>query len=128
MTNPKLLQLTSEDKLDYLEKIKKVDINRKKMILKILGPKIESMIKKGNLNSVEIILIDDIAKLIGILELYPDLPTNMVKKILFALTYFIDENDEIPDIIPNYGYLDDIKVVEWVLDDVRDQIDHMPRA
>jgi hypothetical protein len=128
MTNPKLLQLTSEDKLDYLEKIKKVDINRKNMILKILGPKIESMIKKGNLNSVEIILIDDIAKLIGILELYPDLPTNMVKKILFALTYFIDENDEIPDIIPNYGYLDDIKVVEWVLDDVRDQIDHMPRA
>jgi hypothetical protein len=128
MTNPKLLQLTSEDKLDYLEKIKKVDINRKKMILKILGPKIESMIKKGNLNSVEIILIDDIAKLIGILELYPDLPTNMVKKILFALTYLIDENDEIPDIIPNYGYLDDIKVVEWVLDDVRDQIDHMPRA
>jgi len=98
------------------------------MILKILGPKIESMIKKGNLNSVEIILIDDIAKLIGILELYPDLPTNMVKKILFALTYFIDENDEIPDIIPNYGYLDDIKVVEWVLDDVWDQIDHMPRA
>jgi hypothetical protein len=128
MTNPKLLQLTSEDKLDYLEKIKKVDINRKNMISKILGPKIESMIKKGNLNSVEIILIDDIAKLIGILELYPDLPTNMVKKILFALTYFIDENDEIPDIIPNYGYLDDIKVVEWVLDDVRDQIDHMPRA
>jgi hypothetical protein len=128
MTNPKLLQLTSEDKLDYLEKIKKVDINRKNMILKILGPKIESMIKKGNLNSVEIILIDDIAKLIGILELYPDLPTNMVKKILFALTYFIDENDEIPDIIPNYGYLDDIKVVEWVLDDVRDQIDHMPKA
>ena len=98
------------------------------MILQILGPKIESMIKKGNLNSVEIILIDDIAKLIGILELYPDLPTNMVKKILFALTYFIDENDEIPDIIPNYGYLDDIKVVEWVLDDVWDQIDHMPRA
>jgi len=98
------------------------------MILKILGPKIESMIKKGNLNSVEIILIDDIAKLIGILELYPDLPTNMVKKILFALTYFIDENDEVPDIIPNYGYLDDIKVVEWVLDDVWDQIDHMPRA
>jgi hypothetical protein len=128
MTNPKLLQLTSEDKLDYLEKIKKVDINRKNMILKILGPKIESMIKKGNLNSVEIILIDDIAKLIGILELYPDLPTNMVKKILFALTYFIDENDEIPDIIPNYGYLDDIKVVEWVLDDVRDKIEHMPRA
>ena len=98
------------------------------MILKILGPKIESMIKKGNLNSVEIILIDDIAKLIGILELYPDLPTNMVKMILFAFTYFIDENDEIPDSIPDYGYLDDIKVVEWVLNDVRDQVPFMPRA
>ena len=93
-----------------------------------MRPKIESMVKEGNLNSVEIILIDDIAKLIGILELYPDLPTNMVKMILFAFTYFIDENDEIPDSIPDYGYLDDIKIVEWVLNDVRDQVPYMPRA
>jgi len=63
MTDPKLLQLTPEDKSDYLEKIKKVD-----------------------------------------------------------------ENDEIPDSIPDYGYLDDIKVVEWVLNDVRDQVPFMPRA
>ena len=90
-----------------------------------MRPKIESMVKEGNLNSVEIILIDDIEKLIGILELYPDLPTNMVKMILFAFTYFIDE---IPDSIADYGYLDDIKVVEWVLNDVRDQVPYMPRA
>ena len=128
MTDPKLLQLTPEDKSDYLEKIKKVDVNQKNIILQIVRPKIESMVKERNLNSVEIILIDDIAKLIGILELYPDLPTNMVKMILFAFTYFIDENDEIPDSIPDYGYLDDIKVVEWVLNDVRDQVPYMPRA
>ena len=128
MTDPKLLQLTPEDKSDYLEKIKKVDVNQKNIIFKIVRPKIESMVKEGNLNSVEIILIDDIAKLIGILELYPDLPTNMVKMILFAFTYFIDENDEIPDSIPDYGYLDDIKIVEWVLNDVRDQVPYMPRA
>ena len=128
MTDPKLLQLTPEDKSDYLEKIKKVDVNQKNIILQIVRPKIESMVKEGNLNSVEIILIDDIAKLIGILELYPDLPTNMVKMILFAFTYFIDENDEIPDSIPDYGYLDDIKIVEWVLNDVRDQVPYMPRA
>ena len=84
--------------------------------------------KQGDLNSVEINLINEIAILMGILELHPDLAENTIKKILFSLTYFIDVNDEIPDIIPDYGYLDDKKVVEWVIEDIKDQIPIMPKA
>ena len=128
MTDPKLFQLTPEDKSHYRTLIQKVDVSRKNVITGILGPKIEPMMKQGNLNSVEINLINEIATLMGILELHPDLAENTIKKILFALTYFIDENDEIPDIIPDYGYLDDKKVVEWVIEDIKDQIPIMPKA
>ena len=128
MTDPKLFQLTPEDKSHYRTLIQKVDVSRKNVITGILGPKIESMMKQGDLNSVEINLINEIATLMGILELHPDLAENTIKKILFALTYFIDENDEIPDIIPDYGYLDDKKVVEWVIEDIKDQIPIMPKA
>lgn len=86
------------------------------------------MLDAGKLNSVEVELIDDITMLMGILEMHPELPQSVVKKILFAMTYFVDENDEIPDVIPNYGYLDDIKVVEWVIDDIQDQIPPMPKS
>ena len=128
MTDPKLFQLTPEDKSHYRTLIQKVDVSRKNVITGILGPKIESMMKQGNLNSVEINLINEIATLMCILELHPDLAENTIKKILFALTYFIDENDEIPDIIPDYVYLDDKKVVEWGIEDIKDQIPIMPKA
>jgi uncharacterized membrane protein YkvA (DUF1232 family) len=44
------------------------------------------------------------------------------------MTYFVDDNDEIPDMIPDYGYLDDIKVVEWVIDDIQSQIPPMTKS
>ena len=86
------------------------------------------MLDDGKLNSVEIALIDDIAMLMEVLELHPALPNSVVKKILFAMTYFVDDNDEIPDVIPDYGYLDDIKVVEWVMDDIQSQIPPMTKS
>jgi uncharacterized membrane protein YkvA (DUF1232 family) len=86
------------------------------------------MLDDGKLNSVEIALIDDIAMLMEVLELHPELPNSVVKKILFAMTYFVDDNDEIPDVIPDYGYLDDIKVVEWVMDDIQSQIPPMAKS
>ena len=44
------------------------------------------------------------------------------------MSYFIDENDEIPDIIPDLGYLDDVKVVEWVMNEIQGQVPKIPRA
>jgi len=128
MTDPKLFQLTDADKIHYQEMIKQIDTRHQNSIIKVLGIKIQNMLDEGHLNSVEVELIEDVARLVNILELYHDLPETVIKKILFAISYFIDENDEIPDIIPDYGYLDDVKVVRWVIDDIRDQIPNMTRA
>ena len=128
MTDPKLFQLTYEDKAHYQEMIKQIDPGHQNSIIKVLGIKIQTMLDEGHLNSVEVELIEDVARLAEILELYPGLPETVIKKILFAMSYFIDENDEIPDIIPDYGYLDDVKVVNWVIDDIRNQIPKMTRA
>ena len=108
--------------------IKQIDPGHQNSIIKVLGIKIQTMLDEGHLNSVEVELIEDVARLAEILELYPGLPETVIKKILFAMSYFIDENDEIPDIIPDYGYLDDVKVVNWVIDDIRNQIPKMTRA
>ena len=128
MTDPKLFQLTDEDKAHYQEMIKQIDPGHQNSIIKVLGIKIQTMLDEGHLNSVEVELIEDVARLAEILELYPGLPETVIKKILFAMSYFIDENDEIPDIISDYGYLDDVKVVSWVIDDIRNQIPKMTRA
>ena len=128
MTDPKLFQLTDEDKAHYQEMIKRIDPGHQHSIIKVLGIKIQTMLDEGHLNSVEVELIEDVARLAEILELYPELPETVIKKILFAMSYFIDENDEIPDVIPDYGYLDDVKVVSWVIDDIRNQIPKMTRA
>ena len=128
MTDPKLFQLTDEDKTHYQKMIKQIDTGHQSSIIKVLGIKIQTMLDEGHLNSVEVELIEDVARLAEILELYPELPETVIKKILFAMSYFIDENDEIPDVIPDYGYLDDVKVVSWVIDDIREQIPKMTRA
>jgi len=124
----KLFQITEEDKAHYRELIEKIDPAHKNSIIDILGIKIQTILNEGNINAVEAKLIEDMAHLVKILELHTDLPELIIKKILFAMSYFIDENDEIPDIIPDYGYLDDVTVVSWVMNDIQDQIPDIPDA
>ncbi len=40
------------------------------------------------------------------------------KRIVFALEYFLEEYDEIPDSSPQIGLLDDYVLVRWVVDDI----------
>jgi len=108
--------------------IEKINLDQKFSIMNILGSKIQNILDDGHVNSIEAELISDMAQLVEILEFYPDLPEIIEKKILFAMSYFIDENDEIPDVIPDYGYLDDITVVTWIIDDIRGEIPEMTRA
>jgi hypothetical protein len=122
MTDPKLFQLTDDDKVKYLALIEDIDVNHTTSITKLLGIKLKNILDSENLNIIEANLINDMALLMGVLEMNPDLPKLIVKKILFAMTYFVDENDEIPDIIPIYGYLDDITVAEWVMNDIKSLI------
>ena len=127
MNDPKLFQITDEDKVHYHDLIEKVDIDNKDSIIKLLGLKIQDMLDGGNLNSLETKLIKDMARLSEILEEYNELSKPILKKILFAMSYFIDENDEIPDIIPDYGYLDDITIVSWIMSDIESQIPEKPK-
>ena len=122
MTDPNLFKLTKNDKKHYRQLIRKIDIKKKDLIITVLWPKIESMLNQDQLNSVEVKLIKEINLLLEILDSNQNLNENIIKKILFAFTYFIDDNDDIPDIIPDLGYLDDIKVVEWVIEDIKSLI------
>ena len=128
MTDVKLFQITEQDKNHYKKIIYKIDINNKEIIIKVLGEKIHKILNHGNLNKAEVILIEDMGKLSRILDENLDLPKLVIQKILFAMSYFIDENDEIPDIIPEYGYLDDLTVVNWVMKDIQKKLPDVANA
>ena len=128
MNDPKLFQLTDEDKLRYLELIKKINLTQKYIIMNVLGIKIQNILDDGKVNAIEAELIGDMAQLVEILEMYPTLSDLTVKKILFAMSYFIDDNDEIPDLIEDYGYLDDVAVVNWILQEIKEEIPEVYRA
>ena len=121
MNDPKLFRITDEDKVHYSDLIEQVEINNKDSIIELLGVKIQDMLDDGNLNSLETELINEMTRLVEILEKTNTLSKLNTKKILFAMSYFIDEDDEIPDIIPNYGYLDDITIVSWIINDIEIQ-------
>ena len=128
MNDLKLFQITKEDKDHYKKVIQKIDVNNMEIIIKVLGEKIQKIINHGNLNRAEVILIEDIGKLSRILKENLDLPKIVIQKILFAMSYFIDENDEIPDIIPEYGYLDDLTVVNWIMEDIQKKLPEVANA
>ena len=128
MNNLKLFQITKKDKDHYKKVIQKIDVNNMEIIIKVLGEKIQKIINHGNLNRAEVILIEDMGKLSRILEENLDLPKLVIQKILFAMSYFIDENDEIPDIIPEYGYLDDLTVVNWIMEDIQKKLPEVANA
>tara|TARA_B100000900_G_scaffold396097_1_gene395100 strand:- start:420 stop:806 length:387 start_codon:yes stop_codon:yes gene_type:complete len=128
MSDLKLFQITEKDKDHYKKIINEIDVNNKEIIIEVLGEKIQKILNHGSLNKAEFILIEDMGKLSRILEEYLDLPKLVIQKILFAMSYFIDENDEIPDIIPEYGYLDDLTVVNWVMEDIQKKLPEVTTA
>ena len=65
-------------------------------------------------------LVNDVAKLYQFISAYPIQSKELKQKILFALQYFVDPDDDIPDSIPNLGFIDDAAVVRWIVDDIID--------
>ncbi|HBR86775.1 MAG TPA: hypothetical protein DEA65_02930 [Candidatus Marinimicrobia bacterium] len=47
-----------------------------------------------------------------------DLDDDLKRRILYALDYFVDKDDEIPDEIPDLGYLDDLVIVRYIVDQI----------
>ena len=53
-----------------------------------------------------------------VLQKIPELNEELQKRIVFALEYFLEEYDEIPDSSPKIGLLDDYVLVRWVVDNI----------
>jgi len=111
-------KLTQEDKVKYEKRISEIDLNNIPMVLKEIPQKIEKLVSHPSLLDYQINLVTDISKLVSILKDLPDLKHIVQKRIVFALEYFLEEYDEIPDCLPQIELLDDYVLVRWVVDDI----------
>ena len=118
MNISKIFQLTEEDKAEYKLLIDKIDLNDASKIIDMLNSKLDTMTASKTLNSIETDLIKYVSVLLNIYQTYPDLTDSMKRRIIFALSYFCDSNDDIPDVVPEIGYLDDAVVARWVIESI----------
>jgi len=116
MNISKIFQLTEEDKAHYLTLIDKIDLNKSSEVIQSLNLKLDDLVSSKNLNIVETDLIKNVSVLLSIYQTYPDLTESIKKRIIFAISYFCESGDDIPDIVPEIGYLDDAVVARWVID------------
>ncbi|MBT3663676.1 MAG: hypothetical protein HN927_09675 [Candidatus Marinimicrobia bacterium] len=112
------LQLTSEDKARYEKRIAEIDLDDIPKVTQDIPGKIERLIAAPGLSDFQIVLVSDISKLLNVLLELPTESIMLKKRILFALEYFLEEQDEIPDDSPQIGLLDDYVLVRWVVDNI----------
>ena len=114
MNISKIFQLTEEDKAHYLRLIDKINLNKSSEIIQSLNLKLDNLVSSKKLNTIETDLIKNVSVLLSIYQTYPDLTESIKKRIIFAISYFCDSDDDIPDI----GYLDDAVVARWIIDSI----------
>ena len=112
------LQLTEADKERYEKRISEIDLVDISIVIRDIPKKIERLVSDPNLLDYQIALVTDISKLLNVLVNLPDESVHLKKRILFALEYFLEEEDEIPDNSPQIGLLDDYVLVRWVIDNI----------
>ena len=128
MNISKIFQLTEEDKAEYQLLIDKIDLNDGSKIIEMLNSKLDTMTTSKSLNSIETDLIKYVSVLLNIYQTYPDLTDSIKRRIIFALSYFCDSNDDIPDVVPEIGYLDDAVVARWVIESVGQELPEVSLA
>ena len=128
MNISKIFQLTEEDKAEYKLLIDKIDLNDASKIIDMLNSKLDTMTTSKSLNSIETDLIKYVSVLLNIYQTYPDLTNSIKRRIIFALSYFCDSNDDIPDVVPEIGYLDDAVVARWVIESVGQELPEVSLA
>jgi uncharacterized membrane protein YkvA (DUF1232 family) len=116
-THPEEFKLTEEDIQKTERKIAAFDLSREQHVLSVIPQKLELLIK-SDLNNYTIELINDVSRLYNIIMSLQNLDDNLKRRILFALDYFVDKDDEIHDEIPELGYLDDLVIVRYVVDQI----------
>ena len=118
MNISKIFELTDEDKAKYQLMIDKIDLSNSSEVIGTLNSKLDSLIDSKKLNSIEIDLIKNVSVLLNIYQTYPDLNDSIKRRIIFAISYFCNSDDDIPDIVPEIGYLDDAVVARWVIESI----------
>ena len=118
MNISKIFQLTEEDKAHYLKLIDEIDLNKSSEVILALNSKLDNLVSSKQLNSIETDLIKNVSVLLSIYQTYPDLTASIRRRIIFAISYFCDSDDDIPDIVPDIGYLDDAVVAKWIIDSI----------
>ena len=118
MNISKIFQLTEEDKAHYLKLIDEIDLNKSSEVILALNSKLDNLVSSKQLNSIETDLIKNVSVLLSIYQTYPDLTASVRRRIIFAISYFCDSDDDIPDIVPDIGYLDDAVVAKWIIDSI----------
>lgn len=122
------LQLTEQDIHKYRKIIDEIDLNHKDRVLTETFIKITKLLENKKLNKLQLILLQEINGLYNILKNRPTLEELVQQKIIFALKYFLKGQDDIPDDIPGIGFLDDLTVVDWVIQDIKEQYSHYFQA
>lgn len=116
-THPEEYKLTTAD-IDKTErKIANFDLSCEQQILSVIPQKLESLLQT-EMNEFMVELINDVSKLYNVVMSLPNLNNDIKRSILYALEYFINKDDEIPDEIPELGYLDDWVIVRYVVDQI----------
>ncbi len=111
-------KLTQDDILRYEQKIAAIDISIQNHLIDKVSDKIENLLNKTAMTALQAELLRDVSRLVMILKNVPDLDITSRRKIIFALQYFYDPDDEIPDSVSVLGFLDDAIVVKWIVDQV----------
>jgi len=122
------LQLTEKDIIKYREEIDNINLNEKFDIQLKSALKINNMLKHPNVDQYQLILVQEIGILHKILNENFNLETSIQQKIIFALKYFLQGEDDIPDDIPGVGFIDDLAVVDWIIRDIKEQYSHYFQA
>jgi len=126
MTNN--LKLTETDIKKYRQEIDEIDINDKEEILTEAFNKITKLLENQNLGKFQLLLIQEINALYNTIRTNNNLEQLVQQKIIFALRYFIKDQDDIPDDIQGIGFLDDLTVVDWIINDIKQQYSHYFQA
>ena len=112
------LELTDADKARYEQRISKIDLNDIPQVIRDIPKKIDRLISNPDLLDYQLALVSDISKLLNLLKDIPELNDDLKRRIVFALEYFLEEQDEIPDDSPDIGLIDDYVLVRWVVDNI----------
>jgi uncharacterized membrane protein YkvA (DUF1232 family) len=115
---PVTFKLTESDITKYRRQISVFPVEREQSILNELHGKLQNLVARKDISTFIIQLVEDVDRMFLLLMSKSDLDEHSRRMILFALNYFVEEKDEIPDAIDLLGFLDDAVVVRWVMDEL----------